>query len=413
MTTIDGDHRHLVPGRQSIGMDDDGVGGKDDRATVAVVGGGVIGCAIAASLAPDYEVVLFEADRIAGGATGRSAGLVTIDPAFSDAPAIAEYAMASFDRLDDEGRVDFHAVPSLEPVPEDETAIARRRLDRLRAAGVAVQWLDPAAVAARYPIALDEYAGCLAFERAGWVDPHALTDAYRRTAIDAGATVAVGTAVDAIVVEDGVVTGVETADDRRACDAVVVAAGWATPQLVRPLLDLPIRPYRTQCVRIEGPVALADLPMAWIPTSDLYFRPGVDGLVVGGMPSFVDDPGSASREADAAFRHHVATALDDLIAIDGPLRLADGWAGVDIATPDGRPIVDAPDTGPEGLVVATGFHGRGVMTAPVVGPIVRRLLGDDVQDDAVSDDPDLPLEPFRLDRLGGSNADFSVPDIEE
>jgi glycine/D-amino acid oxidase-like deaminating enzyme len=395
-------------------MDEAGVATDEDRATVAVVGGGVIGCAIAATLAPDDEVVLFEADRIAGGATGRSAGLVTIDPAFSDAPAIAEYAMAAFDRFDDEGRVDFHSVPSLEPVPTEEKAIARRRLDRLRTAGVSVQWLDPGTVSSRYPIALGDYAGCLAFERAGWVDPHALTDAYRRTAIDAGATLEVGTAVDAIVVEDGVVTGIETADDRRVCDAVVVAAGWATPRLVRPFLDLPTRPYRTQCVRIEGPAELTRAPMAWIPSADLYFRPDVDGLVVGGMPSFVDDPGTASREADAAFRHHVATALEDLIAIDGPLRLSDGWAGIDLATPDGRPIVDAPDTGPKGLVVATGFHGRGVMTAPVVGPIVRSLLGDDEADetdDAASEHADLPLELFRLDRLGRSNADFSVPGI--
>jgi len=372
---------------------------------IAIVGGGVIGCAIAAELAPDHDVVLFEADRIAGGATGRSAGLVTIEPAFSDALPVADRAMAAFDRLDEEERVEFHEVPSLEPVPEDEAAIARRRLDRLQDAGVSVEWLDPEAVEAGYPLSLGGHAGAFRFERAGWIDPHALADAYRRTADDAGATLDVGTAVRDIVVEDGTVVAVATDDGTERCDAVVVAAGWATPQLVAPLVDLPVRPYRTQCVTIEGPSVLADCPMAWAPDHDCYFRPDVDGLLVGGMPSFVDAPAAASRTEDAAFRRHAAAVLEELLAVDGPLRLADGWAGVDLATPDGRPIVDAPADAPAGLAVATGFHGRGIMTAPVVGAIVRDRLGDCVTE--------LPTDPFRADRFGSVPADFAVPGIDE
>ena len=377
----------------------------DDR--VAVVGGGVIGCAIAADLAPDHDVVLFEADRIAGGATGRSAGLVTIEPAFTDAPAIADRAMAEFERLDEAGTVEFHAVPSLEPVPVEEEAIARRRLDRLQESGVAVHWLDPDAVAARYPLALptDEYAGALVFEHAGWVDPHALTEAYRREATSAGARLAVGTTVRTPVVEDGTVEGIETDDGREECfEAVVVAAGWATPDLVAPFVDLPVRPYRTQCVRIEGPPALGDCPMGWAPPIDCYFRPDGDGLLVGGLPSFVDDPATASRDEDADFRRHVASVLENVLSVEGTLRLADGWAGVDLATPDGRPIVDGPGEAPAGLVVATGFHGRGIMTAPVVGPVVRNVLWDE--------ETELPTDPFRLDRFESVDADFAVPGIE-
>ena len=374
---------------------------------VAVIGGGVIGCAIAAELAPDHDVVLFEADRIAGGATGRSAGLVTIEPAFSDAPAVADRAMAEFERLDEAGIVEFHAVPSLEPVPKEEEAIARRRLDRLQESGVAVHWLDPDAVAARYPLALptDEYAGALVFEHAGWVDPHVLTESYRRTATNAGARLDVGTTVRTLVVEDGTVVGVETDDGREErFGAVVVAAGWATPDLVAPFVDLPVRPYRTQCVRIEGPPALGDCPMGWAPSVDCYFRPDGDGLLVGGMPSFVDDPATASRNEDADFRRHVATVVETVLSVDGTLRLADGWAGVDLATPDGRPVVDGPAEAPMGFVVATGFHGRGIMTAPVVGTLVRDVLWDE--------EAELPTAPFRLDRFESVDADFAVPGID-
>ncbi|MFT4890345.1 MAG: sarcosine oxidase subunit beta [Halobacteriales archaeon] len=370
---------------------------------IAVVGGGVIGCEVAAELAPDHDVVLFEADRIAGGATGRSAGLVTVEPAFSDALSVADRAMAGFDTLDEAGHVTFHRTPSLEPVPGDEADLARRRLDRLQEAAVSVEWLDPETVEAHHPLSFDGYAGALRFERAGWVDSHALTDAYRRTAEEAGATLDVGTAVQDVVVADGTVVAVETDDGTRRCDGVVVAAGWATPQLVTPLVDLPVRPYRTQCVRIKGLAEVENCPMAWVPTRDCYFRPDLDGLLVGGLPSFVDDPAAASRAEDAAFRRHVAAVLEEVIAVEGPLRLADGWAGVDLATPDGRPIVDAPAEAPAGLVVATGFHGRGIMTAPVVGAIVRERLGDR--------STDLPTAPFRADRFGSVPDEFAVPGI--
>jgi len=206
-------------------------------------------------------------------------------------------------------------------------------------------------------------------------------------------------------VEDGTVVGVETDDGREErFGAVVVAAGWATPDLVAPFVDLPVRPYRTQCVRIEGPPALGDCPMGWVPSVDCYFRPDGDGLLVGGMPSFVDDPATASRDEDADFRRHVATVVETVLSVDGTLRLADGWVGVDLATPDGRPVVDGPAEAPMSLVVATGFHGRGIMTAPVVGTLVRDVLWDE--------EAELPTAPFRLDRFESVDADFAVPGID-
>ncbi|MFQ3294837.1 MAG: sarcosine oxidase subunit beta [Halobacteriales archaeon] len=376
-----------------------------DAQRIAVVGGGVIGCAAAAALAPDYDVVLFESDRIAGGATGRSAGLVTVEPAFSDSPSIADRAMSEFERFDEEGRVVFHAHPSLEPVPADERAIARRRLDRLQGAGVSVDWLNPDEVAARYPLRIDGHAGALLFQEAGWVDPHELTQAYRRKATEAGATIEVGTTVQEIVTTDDAVVAVETDRGRKSVETVVVAAGWATPELVGPFVDLPTRAYRTQCVRIEGSAALGTCPLGWTPTIGCYFRPDGNGLLVGGMPSFVEEPGSASRMEDVAFRRHVATVFYELLAIDASIRIANGWAGIDLATPDGRPIIDAPDKGPTGLLVASGFHGRGIMTAPVVGTLIRQLVADDADT--------IPETLFGLDRFGTVADDFGVPGITE
>jgi glycine/D-amino acid oxidase-like deaminating enzyme len=144
--------------------------------------------------------------------------------------------------------------------------------------------------------------------------------------------------------------------------------------------------------------------MGWIPGSHVYFRPEVNGdLLVGGWSFAEDDPVGASEKADEEFRTHVAglvpTFLDDLERAG----FVDGWAGIDAATPDTRPIVDAPDDAPDGLVVATGFHGRGVMTAPVTATVVRDLLLDA--------SPSLPHEPFALDRFDSRSAEFPFHSI--
>ncbi|WP_440763943.1 FAD-dependent oxidoreductase [Natronorubrum sp. DTA7] len=58
----------------------------DDRRDVAIVGGGVVGCAIARALSPAYDVSLFERGTLASGATARAAGEVTMAPSYTDYP---------------------------------------------------------------------------------------------------------------------------------------------------------------------------------------------------------------------------------------------------------------------------------------------------------------------------------------
>ena len=70
----------------------------DDRndPAVAVVGGGVIGCTVARSLACDHDVTVFERQSIASGATGLAAGEITTVPSYTDFPAVGAYAMEFF-----------------------------------------------------------------------------------------------------------------------------------------------------------------------------------------------------------------------------------------------------------------------------------------------------------------------------
>jgi glycine/D-amino acid oxidase-like deaminating enzyme len=372
---------------------------------VAVVGAGVVGCAVARELAPDHEVVVVERDRVAGGATGLAAGLVTMTASYSDLPAVADLANGFFRAYDGTGGFRYTERGSAELVPPDRAGEARRRVERLAGEGVAVSFVGRETLAGRYPrIDATGVAGAVTFEEAGWVDPHALTTALRDDAVERGAGFRTGSVVSSVRVEDGAVTGLGTDAGTVGADTVVAAAGWRTADLLADTLSLPVRPYRTQCVVVDPAEGAPDLPIGFRPDEGVYWRPDHDGTVlVGGWASAVEDPECASGDADAAFRRHVAGLLPETFERMDDATVLDDWAGVDGATPDGRPVVDAPREAPEGLVVATGFHGRGVMTAPVAARAVRSLVA--------GEGAPFPLSTFALDRFESRSREFEFVSI--
>lgn len=372
---------------------------------IAVVGAGVIGCAVARSLAADHDVVVVERGQVAGGATGNAAGLVTMTPSYSDVPAIHEAANAFFREYDGTGAFRYTERESVEPVPPEREGEARRRVERLADEGVPVSFLETGTLAGRYPrIDTSNVVGAVAFEGTGWVDPRVFATTLRDDAVARGAEFRPDTAVETVRVEDGAVTGLATDAGTVEADRVVAAAGWRTADLLAGTVELPVRPYRTQCVVVDPGGDASDLPLGWLPDEHVYWRPEHDGDVLLGGWSFAEaDPEAASGDEDEAFRRHVAELLPETFRGMDDATFVDGWAGVDGATPDTRPIVDAPADAPDGLVVATGFHGRGVMTAPVAARAVRSLL--------TGENAGFPLSAFELDRFDSRSREFEFVSI--
>lgn len=73
-------------------------------------------------------------------------------------------------------------------------------------------------------------------------------------------------------------------------------------------------------------------------------------------------------------------------------------------TPDERPIIDAPASAPEGLVIATAVD-AGISMSPFTGAAVRSLVTGEA--------PLLSLEPFELSRFGEIPSSFDVHGIRE
>ncbi|MEF8801254.1 MAG: FAD-dependent oxidoreductase [Halolamina sp.] len=372
---------------------------------ILVVGAGVAGCQVARELAGDHDVTVLDKHGIASGATGLSAGIVAPTLFYAETPDVARYANEFFQTFDGTGGFSFTSRDRLDFVTEDEVAEHRERAERLAEAGFPVQYLSASDVAENYPAFTPEgteFVGAVEFGDTGWVDPYSYASALASEAEERGATIETGVTVDAVSVEGddatGVVTGVETSAGQYEADAVVLAACWRTQSLLPAGVEIPIRPYRTQVLVLEPDDPLDDrFPLGRIGSEHLYFRPEHNGdLLIGGEHHLIDDPSAVSGDADESFKLDVAEFVPGLVRGFEDAGFVNGWAGVDAATPDTRPIIDS--VGPDGLVVATGFNGLGVMASPVVGPTVReRVTGDPAP---------FPTEPFALSRFDSLSPEF-------
>ncbi|MCB1991786.1 MAG: FAD-binding oxidoreductase, partial [Geminicoccaceae bacterium] len=206
-----------------------------ERADVVVIGAGVVGASVAWHLAQagNSDVVLLERSKIGSGTTWHAAGNMETwraDPLLGD---MVDYTVRLFPELEADsgvafgwrqtGRVHFTADPR---VMESYRAIPARA----RARGVEVELLDAGGVGEKLPIlSIDGLEGGLWTPNDGRVDPTNLATAYARGATKRGVRLVEGAPVTRILVADGRVTGVETAQGPIRCEAVVLAGGlWST-----------------------------------------------------------------------------------------------------------------------------------------------------------------------------------------
>jgi glycine/D-amino acid oxidase-like deaminating enzyme len=333
---------------------------------VAVVGAGVVGATTALELARrGADVTLFEAGDVAAGASGRGGGICYDAFAGRVDADLAARSLATFRERD-----------ALTPRPyvwlaragdERNAQAMAEHVPRMRERGRDVDFLDPAALAERWPaLRTGDVARAAIARDAGHVDTATYTRETAQLVIAAGTDLRTGTRV---AVEDG------PSVDGDRYDAVVVAAGAHTASLLDGAgLPVPVKAYRVQAFLSE-PTPLADrVPMLYDATGGYYLRPGEGRLFLGdGTVPEAHDPDDWERSADGWFRERCADYLRT--AVGESVAAARAWAGLCTATPDGDPLVGerAP-----GIYVAAGFQGHGFMRAPAVGEaLAEEVLGGD------------------------------------
>jgi glycine oxidase len=186
------------------------------------------------------------------------------------------------------------------------------------------------------------------------------------------------------------VTGVVLAGGARLpAEAVVLAAGcWSggLGGLAAEALP-PVRPVKGQLLYLRGS---AEEPLCSrnVRGLEVYVVPRGDGRVVVGAT--VEEQGFDTRVTAAAV-HDLLRAALELLPDVAELELTETVVGLRPGSPDNAPMLGP--AGPQGLVVATGHYRNGILLTPVTADAVAELL-------ATGRVPDL-IAPFTPGRFPG------------
>jgi glycine oxidase len=187
------------------------------------------------------------------------------------------------------------------------------------------------------------------------------------------------------------VTGVLVGGGARLpAEAVVLAAGcWSggLGGLAAEALP-PVRPVKGQLLYLRGS---ADDPLCSrnVRGLEVYVVPRGDGRVVVGAT--VEEQGFDTRVTAGAV-HDLLRAALELLPDVAELELTETVVGLRPGSPDNAPMLGP--AGPEGLVVATGHYRNGILLTPVTADTIAELLG-------TGRVPDL-IAPFAPRRFAGA-----------
>jgi len=221
------------------------------------------------------------------------------------------------------------------------------------------------------------------------VDNRALVEALLTACRRAGVRLVQGRVAE-LAVDGDRVTGVVLAGGTRLpAGTVVLAAGcWSggLGGLAAEALP-PVRPVKGQLLYLRGP---ADEPLCSrnVRGLEVYVVPRGDGRVVVGAT--VEEQGFDTRVTAGAV-HDLLRAALELLPDVAELELTETVVGLRPGSPDNAPMLGP--AGPQGLVVATGHYRNGILLTPVTADAVAELL-------ATGRVPDL-IAPFAPGRFAG------------
>jgi glycine/D-amino acid oxidase-like deaminating enzyme len=210
-----------------------------------------------------------------------------------------------------------------------------------------------------------------------YFDPAQVAVGYARAAAAAGANLLPKTAVLAVNISGGKVTGVTTAKGAIEGPIVVDAAGAWTRQVAEASgIRVPLVPTRQQLIVTEPLEGVhAKLPMVRIMDAAVYMRPCDAGLLWGvyeEAPRFFDmeslgvDFDIKDMPLDIEVLRSAAAEVKDQLPILQTAQVRELRGGIPTMTADGHHIL-GPAPGVEGFYFASGCNVAGLSISPTVG----------------------------------------------
>jgi hydrogen cyanide synthase HcnC len=220
------------------------------------------------------------------------------------------------------------------------------------------------------------------------VNPMLLAEAYKCAAINSGASFLHDTRVTGFRRQGDRVVGVEIGDSFLPGDVTVNAAGaWSGKLAASAGINLPVFPVRGQIVLTES---LPRLLRGCISTSQCYLTQKKHGeILIGSTTEHAGFDVSVTQEAVTSLCRGGIRALPMLRDI-GIKRM---WSGLRPGTPDELPIMGAVE-GVSGMINATGGFRTGIVAAPLMAEMVSQVI--------LKEPPSFPIDSFLASRFAQS-----------
>ncbi|MYA71420.1 glycine oxidase ThiO [Candidatus Poribacteria bacterium] len=371
---------------------------------IIIIGGGVIGLGIGWQLAKaGATVTIYERAEVGRAASWAAAGMLApLAEAHSEEPELLKLGCESLDRypqwtaeLEADAemsigyRVEGTLIVGLEP---DDTHQLRHLYEAQRNLQLDVNWLTgreardiESALSPRVTAAIH----CASDYQ---VDNRRMVTALQRAFQASDGVLHERSAIERVVIKDGIATGVQVHGDFQEADIVILSAGcWSAqvagiPDAILP----PVRPVKGQmlALQMEEGITINSVirtVRARYPMS-VYLVPRADGRLIVGATS--EEMGFDTRLTVGGVFELLRGAWEVVPGVY-ELPILETWTGLRPGSRDNAPILGK--TPIENLIYATGHYRNGILLTPVTAYEIAKLI--------LTGETSETIAPFQLDRF--------------
>ncbi len=346
---------------------------------VVIIGGGIIGCAIAYYLRKQHvDVVLLERDRLGGQASGAAAGLLAPLGPLSGPGPFADLVLAGFASLlallpeleEHNGiRMSYERTGALRVV-RDRKLVARlqKRMHSWQPLGLQLYWLNAEEARQREPLLAPDVCAAVYAPEESQVQASSVVQAFAHAAGQMGANIYEGQEVSGLLTDNMRVTGVRTTQGETiSCSRIILASGaWAAQCAALLNVSLPIQPLHGQLLSLPQP---SPQLRHIIFGNAGYLIPRGNLLLVGATK---DDRGFNAAVTEQGTSWLYQTAMGLVPALN-ERKIQATWAGLRPHTPDSHPIVSFLQPW-ENVILAAGHNSVGVILSAITGQGVAEMV---------------------------------------
>ncbi len=352
-------------------------------ADVIVIGGGLIGSAIAFRLAQArLKVLVLDRGEPGSEASAAAAGMLapqgeTVDPDEFFTFCAASHALYPEFSSEIEGstgrKVGYRREGTLLVAADDEESAALERTYQAQSRlGLEIERLSPEIVHERAPGLSAVIRFGLGIPQDHWVDNERLTQAVIAAAEGLKARFLAHTPLVKLNTRNGRVESLEARSGTTSSTATysagtfVMAAGCWSGQLAAPLgLTLPVTPCRGQMLEFEAP---QELPLV-VRSGHHYLVPRArNRIVVGTTAEYV----GYEKVVTGAGLHSVLAGARRIAPLLNACTFIRAWAGLRPDTADHLPVLGYGEFA--NLVFATGHFRNGILLAPITAQLIAELI---------------------------------------